>query len=130
MHKYTAAGGEALSEVQKRHHLMNITPEKLYQLWQVQPGFMQWDSTTIKERMLEMIQSNSVFGVEDHVRHGLYDLGSQPCGGTDGYTGHDWNNWSNGNNCGGNCGHNHDQPDEDGHLSVLMGMTLTISTCR
>ena len=62
VHKYAKAGGEAMSEVMKRHHLINITPEKLFELWQVQPGFMTWDSQSIKTRMLEMIDANYVFG--------------------------------------------------------------------
>ena len=30
VHKYSEAGGEVLTEVMKRHHLINITPEELY----------------------------------------------------------------------------------------------------
>ena len=50
VHKYLAAGGEVLSEVMKRHHLINITTEKVYELWHIQPGFMSWDSELIKAR--------------------------------------------------------------------------------
>ena len=99
VHKYLEAGGEAMSEVMKRHHLINITPEKLFELWQVQPGFMSWDSQTIKTRMLDMINVNYVFGVENGTRHGLYDLGCQPCGGTEAQPNHNWHG------CEGNCSH-------------------------
>ena len=118
IHKYLEAGGEAMSEVSKRHHLINITPEELFKLWQVQPGFMTWSSETIKNRMVEMINANYMFGIENNTRHGLYDLGCQPCGGGDSQWG------MHGSNCGVNCEHDHHQPEENGSLSVLMGYDI------
>ena len=82
---------------------------------------MSWDSKAIKARMLEMIQSNYIFGVENNVKHGLYDLGCQPCGGIESQR------EGNCNNCEGGCGRSQKQqawPEEEGSLSVLMGWDL------
>ena len=80
---------------------------------------MTWTSQAIKDRMLEMINANYMFGVENNTRHGLYDLGCQPSGGVDSQ----WN--YNEHNCGGGCGHDHSShSEESGTLSVLNGWDL------
>ena len=115
LHKYDQAGGEKLGEPMKRHHLISITPARLYEMWQVQPGFMTWDAATIKSRMLEMIAANHVFGIESNIKHGLYaveDNASQPCGGGD----------SNHGGCAGCNHHKHD--DQTHHVSYLKGYDL------
>lgn len=64
-HKYIQAGGEELSNVTKRHNLVNILPDMLIQQLQVQDGFGDWTYEDIMNKVEKIMTAQTQYNIDN-----------------------------------------------------------------
>ena len=64
-HKYLQAGGEEISNVTKKHNLVNIIPDTIIQHLQVQDGFGDWSYNTIMTKIEQVIRAQSQYNIDN-----------------------------------------------------------------